>query len=281
MDLHTKYKLKMFVGVFIFLLFLFLLLFFSIKCVHPNVHLEYKNIKNVHDKKYKILVYQTGAYKNFPKFAELSRKINSLYCNKWGYTYIDVQHPIDKIPPYWLKTHVLFTFLMKYDYDYIMYLDYDAIFNDFNTSIESFLNFIGNDYDFYIGKDVNPTRYINTGAYIVKNNDFTKKLISDWINMCFDENTNFDENIIMKGHCEKWKFTNEKWDCGGCEWAGISYEQGSLNTLVTDNLSNIAVLPMNFITNTDPDKKSFVLHLFKSNDQYREETFNIKLNQLL
>lgn len=234
-----------------------------------NVNVPYENVSTHHspsDKK--ILVYQSGAYHTLPNYAQLSIAINKLYCDKWGYDYKFFRHPVNKMPPYWLRVFDLRA-LLNHDYDYIVYLDLDAIFYDQNRSIESVIENVG-DYDIYVGKDIHPYRYVNSGAYIVKNSPFSHQFVNEWCNVytsTVHKDWVFDKNTLQ-------------WKCEDCEWAGPSYEQGQMELLTHSHLQHIAVLPHEYMSNINPLKKSFILHLMWGSNAYRELVFKNILQKM-
>jgi hypothetical protein len=139
--------------------------------------IKYKKETFIYDtipKKYKIIVIQDGAYNKYPEYSEYTIKINKLYCKKWNYDYKFIEHDLNKMPPYWLKVNDIVEYINK-DYDYVVFLDLDASFIDFDVSLDSLINKIqsstGINHDIYIGKDIPFNVIANTGAIIIKNND--------------------------------------------------------------------------------------------------------------
>lgn len=224
--------------------------------------------------KYKILVYQCGAYKTDPEFLIVSKRINKAYCDKHGYAYMYINYDISTAPPYWLKAIALKTLLdSEVDADYIMYMDCDAVFYNFDMSIETVLDMVSSigDYSFIIGKDPNPFTVINTGVFIVKRNVQSIKLTTKWSSMCLGN----------KDRCgpPAWVYTNGKWICSG-KYAGSNYEQGSFEEIYRDNPNSIAVLNMYFLSNPFIMFKSYILHLMAHQDD-RRNTILVKYEDSL
>jgi len=239
--------------------------------------IKYNTINNSQNKKLKILVLQDGAYEKYPEFSEYSKKINKLYCDKWKYDYKFIDHKIDEMPPYWLKVFDINKYLNETNYDYIMYLDLDAVFYDFDKSIEDIIYGLyklkNKYYDIYIGEDIGMHAIVNSGVFLFKNTKFSKNFTNIWLSACFN-------NKKINNKCAHWEFDNDtkKWSCPTCLWAGYSYEQGVLNHLYSLYKDNIAVLDVSFFSNRYKTNKSFILHAMnnKSLDLFKNIYENIK-----
>ena len=266
-----------------------MLLYFStrVRVFNPDKFepLTLENIENINDKKtQRVVVFNSFSYKDdkLPSYANYSTDVNKLYCDKYGYDYIQINHPIDEMPPYWLRVKDTYELLMKTDYEAVVYLDLDAVFYDFNKPLEAIL---ANEYDFYIGQDPPKPMFsfgeannlLNSGCYIVKNTRWSKEFLRDWLYACVGDKGE------SAGVCKHdWKFNNGKWNCDGCAWAGVKYEQGSLASLYLANVKNaqkhICILEKSVLSNTDPSIPSFVLHLMGSDNSEREKIFKRVLN---
>lgn len=221
----------------------------------------------------KVLIFNTFNYpKGLPEYAKYSSEITQKYADKYGYDYRQFNHKDNELPPYWLRVKDALDVLTSTDYDIIVYLDLDATFYDFDTPIEEIL--IPN-YDVYIGAD--PANIIskgfnnivNSGCFIVRNTEWSRKFFDIWLHNCIDNEGN------LVGSCKKdWvKDGNGKWSCPSCKWAGLSYEQGSFGALYLMNILNaqdhVCIFNQKILSNTDPENRSFVLHLMGSSDSKR------------
>ena len=233
-----------------------------------------------------ILVFNSCSYKGnkIPEYAKLSSQINKLYCDKFGYDYKMIFHKVDEMPPYWLRVKDIQNFLATTNYEYIMYLDLDAVFHDFNCSIGQLIESSGN-YDMYICQDIStiPTvnALLNTGSFIIKNTEWSKMFVKTWLNTCFNDGYSTD------GIClDSWKFdeASSKWECKNCKWAGIKYEQGALANLYVNNIlearNHICIFTKDVMCNVNPDLPSFVLHLMASSDSKRKNIFENILKRM-
>ena len=223
---------------------------------------------NMNKKKSKILIIQDGAYNKFPEYSDYSKKINKLYCEKWNYDYKFIEHDLDKMPPYWLKVNDIVEYINK-DYDYVVFLDLDACFLDFDISLDNIIkeinSFSGKEFDIYIGKDPPFNRIVNTGVFIFKNSEFGKKFSKIWLSACMD-----NQNKITN-QCLNWDYDkiNKKWSCPFCIWAGINYEQGVFEYLYEIYNKNIAVLDISFFSDTNINNKPFIYHAMNKNNKNR------------
>jgi hypothetical protein len=258
----------------IFIIILLIIICFNYLFCHKSTMDCYYNPTKINkldkvNKIDKILVFQLGSYKVVPEFAELSKLINKKYCEKYGYDYVYIDHPIDYLPPYWLRVDDLHNYLNDNKYDLVVYLDLDAIFYDFSVSIEQLLSYIDptNKYDIFIGKDLNVT-IVNSGVFMFRNTEVGKQIASEWLDMCL----NTKKELVDR--CATWIYDNNKWSCPGCKWAGKNYEQGALEDLWKKYRKYFAVLKYEFISNMDINVNSFVLHLMASDDDYRTKIFD-------
>ena len=237
-------------------------------------HVRFENLKKS-GKKLKILVIQNGAYKTLPEFVKYSTDINKKYCDKYDYTYKYIEHDVAEMPPYWLKVRDIYDELNDIDnknYNYIMYVDLDAIFYDFSYSIEDVLHSLNSNHDILIGRDIHEKNDANTGVFMCKNNEFSRNFCKVWLSSCLTDNNKLVNN------CKKWKRNenNGKWVCNKCEWAGKSYEQGVFNEILHLYKDNILILNNSLFSNRFINKKSFILHLMVSSTEYR----NIELKKI-
>lgn len=111
------------------------------------------------------------------QYAILSEEINRKYCNNFNIDYISETNS-DTINEKrngraftWFKIPLLIDLLKKNEYEYVMYMDADAVFvkNDYNVieTIES-----NQSYDFICSGDFGPD-VINGGVLIFKNSDWS------------------------------------------------------------------------------------------------------------
>ena len=141
---------------------------------------------------------------NIAEYAHTATIINKLYANKYNYDFIVERCPLkedlnkdymcdsaDEYKFVWSKPSLIKKHLKNYDY--LFYIDSDAIFVNHEQSIDSFIdeNFtnetcllfgtdcITKNSCFYILK--NDLNNLNAGVIIVKNTDKTFEILDRWI----------------------------------------------------------------------------------------------------
>lgn len=100
------------------------------------------------------------------------------YCHKYGYTCINANEVLDKSKPAaWSKLLAVKKYITQYDY--VMYLDMDAIIVNFDISLEKILSLkysISNNPDFIMTNDWNGP---NTGIWFARNSTFTSWFLTE------------------------------------------------------------------------------------------------------
>jgi len=96
------------------------------------------------------------------------------YCDKHGYDYIVYQGRFSKRHPAWDKIKAVQEILPNYDY--VLWIDTDAIFIDFNQKLENFIIY-PEKYNGYFCKDPTNGIYANTGVFLLKNCQWSVDLL--------------------------------------------------------------------------------------------------------
>lgn len=139
---------------------------------------------------------------------EFDSSVNhKLYADTYGYTYIHCNWPTKAKNPYLNKIYYILTYLDLFDY--IIWIDDDAFFFDFEKDImtyapkeEKFISFCKSP-NF---KDLKT--YLSSGQFIVKSNDISKQFFKDilnqdlikiknWWNKDLGYFTNGDQDIMV------------------------------------------------------------------------------------
>ena len=201
---------------------------------------------------------------NIRTYGEISTKNKEWYSKIYNIDLIVIKERMSTRHPAWDKIQCVLN-AMNSDYDYIIWMDTDAIFltdkYDFNTIIN-----IYPDKNFIVCKDpcspretidiscdynmLDNLRIINTGVFIIKNNDEMRELLKKVWNTKTNTNKglyNSDKVILIENCLHNWD-----------DWP---YEQGAL-TVNFAGRKDIVILPekaFNTITHNTHDK-SFVLH---------------------
>jgi hypothetical protein len=85
-----------------------------------------------------------------------------------------------------------------------VYLDLNATINPkyFTIGLEELINRIDTydnfNYDVYVGKDVFPNKYINTGAMFLRNTEYTNKLLKYWLNQYYKNDLYKHDNNLRQ-----------------------------------------------------------------------------------
>lgn len=201
---------------------------------------------------------------NIKSYGELSTKNKEWYAKKYNIDLIVTKNRVSTRHPAWDKIRCVLN-AMKENYDYVIWMDADAIFLtdqiDFNTIINAFSekNFIvcydPNKPTNELSKNLDYNRLenlhiINTGVFIIKNNDEMKQLLEN----AWNTKTNTNRGIYDLNKSVSLETCIHNWD----DWP---YEQGAL-TVSFAGRNDIAILPetaFNTITR-NVNETTFVLH---------------------
>jgi hypothetical protein len=110
-------------------------------------------------------------------YEELFLKNIREYCNKWEYEFIydrrddGADHPYKDENWFWWHNHTMITEHID-SCDYIMWIDTDCIVLNMNIPITKIIR----GYDMVVTKQEN----VETGSFIVKCSEWTKKFLKDW-----------------------------------------------------------------------------------------------------
>ena len=120
-------------------------------------------------------------------YGEFAERINEKYCQDNGYNYYvekDSNKIMSKIPGRsftWYKPHLIRETLERFpDSEYVLFLDIDAIFCNNSRRIEEFIT---DDFSILMTQDHGPS-LVNAGVMMVKNNEYTKKFLNEWWDIC-------------------------------------------------------------------------------------------------
>ena len=176
------------------------------------------------------------------------------YCDKWKYTYLF--HDKCDYNVYWCKLYIVLDTLKSNKYDYVMWLDSDTIIKNNEISINSIVNKYKSD----IFTTVDGISVYNAGVFIIKNTKIGISYLTDCIakynsGVCYNP-----DNSGLKGN-----------------WAGVCYEQGTMNKLIFNKYYNYTTcLSAEFVKNDYADSELkicdldvFILHLYGSSVESR------------
>lgn len=127
--------------------------------------------------------------KNAEDYGKLTSDINKKYAQKWGYHFTeekDISYLLTNTFTHitWNKIRLLQILLHEYakDFDYIFYIDADAVFFNHDIPLESIIQKYP-DYNIVLCDD-RPMggRLVNTGTILIKNTDWSRKFFNYWWN---------------------------------------------------------------------------------------------------
>ena len=152
---------------------------------------------------------------NIPHYGHLAAHLNYKYCAKHGYSFIVERCPRKQdMKKDWMwngQDEYLFvwskpTLLRRHlpNYDYVLFIDSDAVFWDHDTRIEDMIQrHIGKGVCVVIGEDCRDKNFcwdkqaLNTGSMLVANNPQTIKILDHWIKATENE-------------CKDWKYAHTR-----------------------------------------------------------------------
>lgn len=176
------------------------------------------------------------------------------YCETHGYDYRLFKGRFSSRFPAWDKVIAVKKVLS--DYDYVLWVDSDCVFKNINFKLESL---IISGYSGYFGKDPVDSIYVNTGVFLLKNNNWSR----DLLNYAWNKNAKIFETID--------KHSYKDWP----------YEQGPMCEFLKLDLGNHYIVP-NYILNSHPlfiNKDTVIIHFMgcRTNQKTYDETIeNIK-----
>jgi len=139
-------------------------------------------------------------------YHSLAAAINYEYCKKYNYTFIYYRpylndkdnivlnnciDPKTKLPRHAAWSKLLSTSLaLELDYDYVVYIDSDCIFKDFNKSLEQFIKPHKKNDVIFLNNKPWEKKYPCSGFYVCKVCPNVKELLIDWYNFDFGKRIN-------------------------------------------------------------------------------------------
>jgi len=173
---------------------------------------------------------------NIRSYGLLNYIINALYCRKYNIDIIKCnKRRVPNIEPNWERIPLLLEHINKYDY--VMWIDADAHFYVNGPSIIKLIE-IYKDKNFIFSRDVNTSStFINSGVFIVKNNEYCKVFLQDWINR---NNIPDNYNFLDQGKLQTMYDINHKKiksnsiviPFGILQNFGLRYKQKSLSYII-------------------------------------------------
>jgi hypothetical protein len=205
--------------------------------------------------KFAIITYEN---RKDVEYITLHNKNMTEYCKKWNYDYLFYDQCIHNV--YWCKMYLVLDALKTGKYDYVLWMDSDAIIKNSNISLDSIVNKYSS--DIYVNFD-NGKSVFCAGVFMIKNSPIGIAYLEE----CIKQNNKkcLTENNQLKGI-----------------WAGLCYEQGIMNELIfqkyykyTTSLPRYLVLNRGITDTLETcDEDAFILHLYGSPNDARVKCFS-------
>lgn len=144
----------------------------------------------------KIAILSLAIGESYKKAVYPSQQTKMTYCMRHGYDYIDDESVYDKTRPIaWSKILLISKYLPKYDY--VVWIDADAMIMDLSQKIEDKLQLMK-------GKDmmvISDWKMINTGVIFVKNTPQVKEFLAVWYAQTdFLNSHNWEQDALVNIH---------------------------------------------------------------------------------
>jgi hypothetical protein len=223
---------------------------------------QYNNnfIENYLDKNFNDIKILITSFDNRINLKYLKYHNNNIekYCRKWKNVNYFFTNECDT-NMYWCKLYLIREKLQTNNYDYVMWMDTDAVIINDKISLQKLVNsyssdiFISNDTYYKIHK----TNILCAGVFIIKNSDIGKKFIDECIYTW--ENSKCFKNEKIQGI-----------------YAQLCYEQGTMNYLIYEKYIKYTTIlePKIFRNSFICNKNSFILHNYGVSEKQIEKCFN-------
>lgn len=136
----------------------------------------------------------SAATDNYSYEYKLTNVLKKAYCEKYGISFVfeDLGKRTEDRPPHYQKIDIVLKYLKKYDY--VMWMDVDAWFNDFDIDIMDLVKKYMGSASFLVARDhycfADPKKwghsYLNSGVFIVRNNKAGRNILLKWKNPSAD-----------------------------------------------------------------------------------------------
>ena len=239
----------------------------KVKEINDRLGISENNLDIIKIKKNKICLVSHFT-KNLLEVGNLSIQNKKEYCDKHGYDFIYENSRMSKRHPAWDKIKLLIKLIndKSKNYDYFIWMDNDAFINNSqirfdilcsnydqknliicSESVFGNMEYLNSNLDYNI---LDNLKIINTGVFILKNNEWSKNLLQEIWNTKSNTNIGIDGSHIDVGDHE---FSYEYWP----------FEQGPFHICLSERNKNDYKILNNKIMNCfygDSSKKDFICH---------------------
>lgn len=199
---YKKYLIPKIIGICL-IIFLIILSFLSFQN-----DLKPEHIKNGGN----ICIYMWYD-ENIKEYADLTKEINKKYCENNNYDFIfDNKRRLKDRHPSWERMPGLINILENNNYDYVVWIDADAFFRYDHPNQNLLSDIINKNKDknviFSYDIPINNKLEINNGFIIFKNNEFSKKILSQIISNQLSECVSHYNEPNWEQNCVRYIYKN-------------------------------------------------------------------------
>ena len=191
-------------------------------------------------------------------YGEYSEKINQDYCTKQGYSYYcekdsaKIRKALQDRAPTWYKPLLLLEVFEKFNPEFVLFLDMDAIVSDMSQRIETFIQ----NTDLTITNDYSHHCVANAGVFILKNTEWTRKFLNDWWDSSSLYKGTDSRDIVLHevSKNDNGYFKNAHWHDQTC--FTILYEKNE------DIRNNTTIITNRSLNHREYNQNNFIFHAF-------------------
>lgn len=198
-------------------------------------------------------------YTDNVEYGPTTETINSKYCNLHGYGYFvetntqKIKNSLEGRAYTWYKPKLILEIFEKYNPEYVLFLDIDAVVVDFQEKIE---NYISTDHDIIFTEDYGHHSKVNAGVFLIKNTNWSKYLLKRW----------WDSADIFKGgDCPQLEMPPQSMEEIGYYKNGLWHDQTCMTILYEKNLDvqhMVKIIPNSKLNWRRAFDGNFVFHAF-------------------
>jgi len=224
-----------------------------------------------------IAQYYTDNLKHGPYAEAINRK----YCQEKGYQYFveknttKIREEIQDRAPTWYKPKLIKEVFQEFNPDYVLFLDTDAIVNDFDQNIEQFID---QNYDIVLSEDVSAHSVANAGVFLIKNSEWSRNFLDKWWSLG-EEATNKDTTRLD---------TNENSDTRPGYFKQALWMDQTILTIMYDEFpeyrSRMKIISSRNFNHREHSQGNFIFHAYSYGlhpYRYLDRRYRHKFDQLL
>ena len=231
------------------------------------------------DTKIFIAQYYTSNLTHGP-YAE---KINRKYCEEQQYGYYCeksteyIYSILEDRAPTWFKSKLILDVFNKYNPDYVLFLDTDAVVSNFNIRVEEFLEY---GYDFIATQDNSTHSLMNAGVFLIKNSDWSKDFLRKWFKLStslLPSDVTYKPTVADHDLKDASYFKNRLW----MDQTALTYMYNDLE----EYRSKMKIIPNTSLNWPVYGEGNFIFHAYaygtvtnRTLDRVYEKVFNVQVN---